>query len=398
MASRKARRFSQRPFVICGMLINFVLFDNYYCNATYLENPSFVAPITNVTAAVGREAIMTCLVDNLGIYKVAWLRVDTQTILTIQNHVITKNHRIGITHSEHKTWFLHIREVKASDKGWYMCQINTDPMKSQVGFLDVVVPPDILDYATSGDIVVREGANVNLHCVAKGFPTPSIIWKRETGDLITLADGKQVAVAEGSLLNLTRVGRQHMGPYLCIASNGVPPSVSKRIMLITHFPPMVWIKNQLVGAYDSQKIALECHSEAFPKAINYWTNENGDIISRNGERYDSYQNSHVYKTHMKLNIEKVSPSDFGKYKCVAKNSLGETEGTIQLYRIPKPSLLAEQISNDVHDQTGSLLRDAKYMNSSGNKFVSAFAGYFLLPLSSFLFFCTINLSACVAVV
>ena len=68
----------------------------------------------------------------------AWLRVDTQTILTIQSHVITKNHRIGVTHSEHKTWFLHIREVKATDKGWYMCQINTDPMKSQVGYLDVV--------------------------------------------------------------------------------------------------------------------------------------------------------------------------------------------------------------------------------------------------------------------
>lgn len=53
------------------------------------------------------------------------------------------------------------------------------------------VPPDILDYATSSDIIVREGANVNLHCVAKGFPTPSIIWKRESGDLITLADGKE---------------------------------------------------------------------------------------------------------------------------------------------------------------------------------------------------------------
>lgn len=34
---------------------------------------------------------------------------------------------------------------------------------------------------------------------------------------------------------------------------------------------------------------------------------------------------------MKLNIRSVSPSDFGSYKCVAKNSLGETDGTIKLY-------------------------------------------------------------------
>lgn len=68
----------------------------------------------------------------------AWLRVDTQTILTIHSHVITKNQRISVTHSEHKTWYLHIKEVRESDRGWYMCQINTDPMKSQVGYLDVV--------------------------------------------------------------------------------------------------------------------------------------------------------------------------------------------------------------------------------------------------------------------
>lgn len=70
--------------------------------------------------------------------QVAWLRVDTQTILTIQNHVITKNHRIGIFHSEKRIWQLRIRDVRESDRGWYMCQINTDPMKSQVGYLDVV--------------------------------------------------------------------------------------------------------------------------------------------------------------------------------------------------------------------------------------------------------------------
>lgn len=43
-----------------------------------------------------------------------------------------------ITHAEKRAWILKIRDVKESDMGWYMCQINTDPMKSQVGYLDVV--------------------------------------------------------------------------------------------------------------------------------------------------------------------------------------------------------------------------------------------------------------------
>lgn len=64
--------------------------------------------------------------------------MDTQTILTIATHIITKNHRIHVTHSDHRTWYLHLRDVRESDRGWYMCQINTDPMMSQAGYLDVV--------------------------------------------------------------------------------------------------------------------------------------------------------------------------------------------------------------------------------------------------------------------
>lgn len=46
------------------------------------------------------------------------------------------------------------------------------------------MPPDILDYPTSTDMVVREGSNVNLRCVAKGSPEPVIAWKREGGESI----------------------------------------------------------------------------------------------------------------------------------------------------------------------------------------------------------------------
>lgn len=39
---------------------------------------------------------------------------------------------------------------------------------------------------------------------------------------------------EGELLWLSKVTRSEMGAYLCIASNGVPPSVSKRMNLQVH--------------------------------------------------------------------------------------------------------------------------------------------------------------------
>lgn len=39
---------------------------------------------------------------------------------------------------------------------------------------------------------------------------------------------------EGTSLMIPRVNRLQMGAYFCIASNGVPPTVSKRVMLIVH--------------------------------------------------------------------------------------------------------------------------------------------------------------------
>ncbi|KAH8352844.1 hypothetical protein KR084_006760 [Drosophila pseudotakahashii] len=302
--------------------------------AEVIVDPKFSSPIVNMTAPVGRDAFLTCVVQDLGPYKVAWLRVDTQTILTIQNHVITKNQRIGIANSEHKTWTMRIKDIKESDKGWYMCQINTDPMKSQMGYLDVVVPPDILDYPTSTDMVVREGSNVTLKCAATGSPEPTITWRRESGVPIELASGEEVVSIEGTDLVIPNVRRHHMGAYLCIASNGVPPSVSKRITLVVHFPPMITVQNQLIGAVEGKGVTLDCESEAYPKSINYWTRERGEIVPPGGKYSANVTEIGGYRNSMRLHINPLTQAEFGAYRCVAKNSLGDTDGTIKLYRIP----------------------------------------------------------------
>lgn len=40
-----------------------------------------------------------------------------------------------------------------------------------------------------------------------------------------------VNVVDGEMLHITKVSRLHMAAYLCVASNGVPPSISKRVQL-----------------------------------------------------------------------------------------------------------------------------------------------------------------------
>lgn len=58
-------------------------------------------------------------------------------------------------------------------------------------YYNLPVSPDILDVATSADIVVDEGSDVTLTCVARGSPDPSILWKREDGQLIPSTTGTE---------------------------------------------------------------------------------------------------------------------------------------------------------------------------------------------------------------
>lgn len=70
----------------------------------------------------------------MSLFQVGWVKADTKAIQAIHDHVITHNPRVSVSHSDHSTWNLHIKNVQEEDRGQYMCQINTDPMKSQVGF------------------------------------------------------------------------------------------------------------------------------------------------------------------------------------------------------------------------------------------------------------------------
>ncbi|KAL6423052.1 hypothetical protein ACFW04_010497 [Cataglyphis niger] len=257
--------------------------------------PDFAYPLENVTIPQGRDATFTCVVNNLGGYRVAWIKADTKAILAIHEHVITNNARLSVTHSDYNTWTLNIRAARREDRGIYMCQVNTDPMKSQVRTKNqkVVIPPDIISEETSNDMMVPEGGSAKLVCKARGYPKPDIVWKRE--------DGTEI---------ISRAG----------VSGGK-----------TKIHPMVQVPNQLVGAPIGTNVTLVCHVEASPKAINYWTRESDEMIISNSKYAMSEIKTSVYSVQMRLVIMNLQKHDLGGYKCISKNSIGDAEGNIRLY-------------------------------------------------------------------
>ncbi|XP_032571989.1 lachesin isoform X2 [Drosophila sechellia] len=308
--------------------------------------PQFLAKLSNTTVPLGRDISFTCVVDNLGHYRVAWIKSDSKAILGIHTHMVSLNPRLSVTHNGHNTWKLHISRVQINDSGSYMCQVNTDPMKSLSGYLDVVVPPDILNHPEHNpeEGVCQEGGSISLLCSVTGVPRPKVLWRREAGkEIILRTDGRDktgLKSVEGERLVLTNVHRSDMGEYNCIASNGIPPSVSKRFNVYVNFSPTVKAISQLVGAPVEKEVTLECIVEVFPKPLNGWYRSEGNIKLHNGNKYNiSEEMINIYTWHLNLTIRHLTKSDFGTYSCSSVNALGKSESLIRLQELRLPPKL-----------------------------------------------------------
>lgn len=122
--------------------------------------------------------------------------------------------------------------------------------------------------------------------------------------------------------------------FLLYASLGlpwifIPPSSFSLLLYYVSVPPMIWVPNQLVGAPVGTDVTVDCQIEAYPRAISYWMFESSIILESKKYHLNFTENS--YRAHMKMTVKSLEPKDFGSYKCISKNSLGETEGSIRLY-------------------------------------------------------------------
>ncbi|VEN59595.1 unnamed protein product [Callosobruchus maculatus] len=92
---------------------------------------------------------------------------------------------------------------------------------------------------------------------------------------------------------------------------------------------MIYVPNQLVGAPVGTDVTLHCHVEAYPRAISYWSRDGAVLLASKKHGTEFAENG--YRTHMRLTVRRLAETDFGNYRCVAKNALGEAEGSIRLY-------------------------------------------------------------------
>jgi len=110
--------------------------------------------------------------------QVGWLRAEDQTILSMGERRVTHSPRFFVMlenaktknqtqsrEDEEATWQLHIRALKEADRGCYMCQLNTKPMLSQLGCVDVLGMPNCARYAAfrPGFAAARQRRHARTH-------------------------------------------------------------------------------------------------------------------------------------------------------------------------------------------------------------------------------------------
>lgn len=167
----------------------------------------------HVTIKPGATAILECPGIGYPVPKAVWSRPDTSI----------SNNRTSIF-----GYGLQILNARPEDRGEYICRLDNGiaPVKIHRIKLDLLEVPTILQGPI--DTLTDEGDSLQLECVAKGFPMPTIYWLINSVD--TRLDPN--IRTEGSKLVIKSLQKKHAGIVQCFARNEVGEVCESKLLQV----------------------------------------------------------------------------------------------------------------------------------------------------------------------
>lgn len=278
--------------------------------------PYFLSKPNTYRKQVGGTVTLSCHVDNLGNSTVIWKSVNSNRIISAGEVIIRKDHRFLLTDG----YNLQIRNLKKSDAGEYVCEIETygSPL-DQTNTLEILVPAYVEPQPTDGKFVVRKGSTITLSCRATGNPMPTVTWQRKNNVLPSGEKSKK-----GLSMVIRDVTRHHAGTYTCTANNNVGKPHTAEIDLRVLYSPEIEVDQSWIRTPDGIEAEVSCNIHSEPKAEVKWYKDTMLLDPTNTRHMEVYGNRHV------LTLKKVKETDFGNYSCMADNSLGRDRGSIEV--------------------------------------------------------------------
>ncbi|XP_033877622.1 neuronal growth regulator 1 isoform X2 [Acipenser ruthenus] len=270
--------------------------------------------VDNLVARQGDTAVLRCYLSD-GTSKGAWL--NRSSIIFAGDDKWSVDPRVSIvsTIGSKREYSLQIKNVDVPDDGQYTCSVQTqhNPRTVQV-HLTVQVPPKIYDI--SSDIVVNEGTNITLICLASGKPEPSISWRHITPLAKTFETGEYLVI--------TGITKDQAGDYECSAENDASFPDMKKVKVTVNFPPAI-LEMKHAGVGVGRTVLIRCETAAVPAPLFEWYK--GERKLSNGRQGIIIQN---YSTRSILTLSNMTEDHYGNYTCVAVNKLGTANASLPL--------------------------------------------------------------------
>uniref|UniRef100_A0A3P8SLR6 Ig-like domain-containing protein n=1 Tax=Amphiprion percula TaxID=161767 RepID=A0A3P8SLR6_AMPPE len=237
----------------------------------------------------GEDAVLPCDVHSVPPPTISW----------------AKERQLISPHTQLPSGSMKILESRVSDSGLYVCVAsNIAGNLTQSIELRVLVPPSI--QAGPRVMKVQVGHPVELPCVVRGVPEPTLTWTK---------DGKRYTVSPDGSLALRNVGLDDEGTYICTATNTAGRDEARVRLLVQGYPLQERVANQ--------RIAFPCPAKGLPKPVIRWL-RNGQELTGNEPGVSILEDGTL------LILASVSPLDNGEYVCAAVNDAGSTERKYQL--------------------------------------------------------------------
>ncbi|KAI8505427.1 hypothetical protein Bbelb_166160 [Branchiostoma belcheri] len=258
-----------------------------------------------------------------------WIKNSTERIL------ITPSGNLQIANVTLEDWGLYkcaaVNPVTLHQRVTNTSKVKIDePRRKQAA--QIVYPP------SHQTLTVQRGSDVLLECVASGFPTPSVTWRTDQGQL-----HKAKRVLDNLLLK--DVQPDDAGIYTCSAENGKNPRVRVNyILTVTDLSSISQGPEDTVTTA-GLNVTLTCRTTGSPRPQVHWLHNIQPVGL--DERH--------FQQDSDLVIWELQPTDAGMYQCVASNSLNTVMAQAWLkVEVPEGYPTVETSPSDAAVETGEV--------------------------------------------
>ncbi|CAH3103577.1 unnamed protein product [Pocillopora meandrina] len=184
------------------------------------------------------------------------------------------------------------------------------------------------------------GANVTFNCTAIGFPKPIISWIKNSDSSALqsnlsvkfINDSMDDKSIQSQLLLIVGVKMEDFGKYQCKAESVVGKNLSLPAFLTPkgsddQSPEIVkGPKNQSVPI--GSDAIFSCTVNGLPRPTIHWIKDDASHAVQSNTRARVIQGNRTSQ----LMITGVEMEDYGKYRCIANNSIGRSQSEVAVLR------------------------------------------------------------------